>query len=286
MKFQVYLVLGTSLSCFPALALGQCVTVQDCTALGYTESSCDGGKGVKCPFGNGWFCAEDESTICAENGFKYSCTGTGYSGGSGQPCGGKYQTCNCAANYVWNGSSCALSCSSAYQYTCTGTGYAGGAGSACGGKYTQCSCASGYEWKDGNCQKKEVLNGADGDVYKCNGKVVGVKTSDMDFFVAMNDLGEMNWSSANSSCQNYFFCGNLKGTLPTFDQLQTMYKNKSSLNNLLSTNRGTKLTEYWYWSSTKYGSNGGSRLAVDMRNGRQGSFYDSDIYALPVLTSW
>ena len=155
MKFQVYLVLGTSLSCFSGLAFGQCVVTEDCAALGYTETSCPG-NGLKCPFGNGWFCGGDEATICAENGFKYTCTGTRYSGGSGQPCGGKYKTCTCATNYTWNGSSCALSCSSSYKYTCTGTGYAGGAGSACGGKYTQCTCASGYEWKNGKCQKKEI----------------------------------------------------------------------------------------------------------------------------------
>ncbi len=153
MKVQVYLFLGTGLSCFPVLAFGQCVVTEDCAVLGYTASSCPG-KGLKCPFGNGWFCAGDESSICAENGFKYSCTGTGYAGGAGFACGGKYTQCNCTTKYAWNGSSCALSCSSAYQYTCTGTGYAGGAGSACGGKYAQCTCASGYEWKNGACQPK------------------------------------------------------------------------------------------------------------------------------------
>ena len=154
MKVQVYLFLGTGLSCFPVLAFGQCVVTEDCAVLGYTASSCPG-KGLKCPFGNGWFCAGDESSICAENGFKYSCTGTGYAGGAGFACGGKYTQCNCTTNYAWNGSSCALSCSSAYQYTCTGTGYAGGAGSACGGKYTQCSCASGYEWSGSSCKRRE-----------------------------------------------------------------------------------------------------------------------------------
>ena len=242
MKFQVYLVLGTSLSCFPALALGQCVVTEDCAVLGYTESSCDGGKGVKCPFGNGWFCAEDESTICAENGFKYSCSGTGY---------------------------------------------AGGAGSACGGKYTQCTCASGYEWKDGSCQK-QILNGAQGDLYYCNGKVVGVKTSGMNFYVAMKDLGTMNWSSANSSCQNYSFCGNLKGTLPTKDQLLTMYSNKSLLNSLLSVNSGIKLTENYYWSST-YFSYGSSYYSVDMSDGSAYSSYGGGIrynYVRPVLVDY
>ncbi len=241
MKFQVYLVLGTSLSFIPALAWGQCVTVQDCATLGYTESSCNGGKGVKCPFGNGWFCAEDESTVCAENGFEYSCTGTGY---------------------------------------------AGGAGSACGGKYVQCTCSSGYEWKNGNCQKKEVLNGADGDVYKCNGKVVGVKTSGMNFYVAMEDLGPMNWSRAYSSCKNYSFCGNLKGILPTEDQLLTMYNNKSSLNSLLSMNGGAKLIEGYYWSSTYYSS--GSHYIVIMSNGSVDNLWgdSSSNYVRPVLVNY
>ena len=287
MKFQVYLVLGTSLSCFPGLAFGQCIPAQDCTTLGYTESSCNGGKGVKCPFGSGWFCAEDEAAVCDKNGFKYSCTGTGYSGGSGQPCGGKYKTCNCSTNYAWNGSSCALSCSSAYQYTCTGTGYAGGAGAACGGKYTQCTCASGYEWKDGSCQK-EALNGAQGDLYYCNGAVVAVKAPGMNFYVAMQDLGTMNWSSASSSCSSYSFCGNLKGTLPTKDQLVTMYNNKSSLNSLLSTNGGTKLTENWYWSSTNY--HGTYYYVVYMSNGRVSDssyYYNYNIlYVRPVLASY
>ena len=284
MKNLKFLFLGTSLSCFPALALGQCVVTEDCAALGYTASSCDGGKGVKCPFGNGWFCGGDEATVCAENGFKYVCIGTGYSGGSGQPCGGKYKTCNCATNYTWNGNSCVLSCSSSYKYTCSGTGYAGGAGSACGGKYTQCTCASGYEWKGGRCQK-QILNGAQGDLYYCNGKVVGVKTSGMDFYVAMKDLGSMNWDRANSSCQNYSFCGNLKGTLPTLDQLKTMYNNKSSLNSLLSTNGGTKLTEGWYWSSTNTGN--GDHDLVGISNGFHGwSGDDSYYYVRPVLTKW
>ncbi len=244
MKFQVYLVLGTSLSCFPGLAFGQCVTVQDCSTLGYTASSCNGGKGVKCPFGNGWFCAEDEASICAENGFKYSCTGTGY---------------------------------------------AGGAGSACGGKYAQCTCASGYEWKDGSCQK-QVLNGAQGDLYYCNGAVVAVKAPGINFYVAMQDLGRMTWSSGNSACQNYSFCGNLKGTLPTKDQLLTMYNNKSSLESLLTAHGGKKFsTDDWYWSSTTDG-NGSYYYIVDMSNGDVynpwGDGYRYNIYVRPVLASY
>ena len=200
-----FLLLGTSLSFIPQTINAQCVATQDCATLGYTETSCSGGTGVKCPFGNKWACFKSDSEVCQKYGFTLSCTGTGYSGGVGKPCNGQY---------------------------------------------SECTCTNGYEWKDGSCQ--EILNGAVGDVYKCNGKVVGVKASGMDFYVAMKDLEEMNCHDAKSSCQNYSFCGNVKGTLPTRDQLIIIYNNKSTVNNLLSTNGGTKMKEDWYWSSTYY----------------------------------
>ena len=309
-------------------AWAQCVTTQDCAALGYTDSACPG-SGVKCPFGNSWYCGGGAAEDCTKLGFiygctgtgyaggvgetcngqyqscsctspytwngsactcpstyKYTCSGTGYSGGSGSSCGGKYTKCNCSSNYSWNGSSCALSCSSSYKYTCSGTGYSGGVGTACGGKYTACTCASGYEWKDGSCQKKEVINGPDGEVYKCNGKVVGVRATGMGFYVAMKDLGRMNWFSANRQCQNYSFCGNVKGTLPTKDQLKSIYQNKSRVNSLLSTNGGTQLTNSYYWSST-YGSYN-YYYVVDMSTGDVDYGYDThdDYYVRPVLASW
>ncbi len=230
------------------------MATHDCGTLGYTETSCNGGKGVKCPFGNKWACLPTEAEICKKNGFTESCTGTGQSG-SGKPCGGLYAECSCA---------------SSYQYACTGTGYAGGAGSACGGKYAQCTCASGYEWKDNSCKPK-ISDGAHGDLYYCNGKVVGVKVSGMNFYVAMQDLGVMYWGDANNRCQNYSFCGNLKGYLPSTDQFVTMYNNKSSLNSLLSTNGGTKFgEEYYYWSSTRYsyqGTTSDDYYVMDMVHG-------------------
>ena len=239
-KFQ-FLFIGTSLSFIPTLSLAQCVATQDCATLGYTETTCNGGKGVKCPFGNKWACLATEESVCADNGFKYSCTGTGY---------------------------------------------AGGAGSACGGKYTQCTCTSGYEWKNGSCQKKEVLNGAVGNLYYCNGTVVAVKAPGMNFYVAMKDLGTMNWNSATSSSQNYSFCGNFKGTLPTLNQLKTIYNNKFSLNGLLSTNGGIKLTEDYYWSSQAFTTNLYYYI-VDMSNGNKRDYrYNSNAYVRPVLVNY
>ena len=312
---RIYLYLSTAVAGVMMTTGGawaQCVTTQDCAALGYTDSACPG-SGVKCPFGNSWYCgggaAEDciklgydksctgagesgsgetcngkyQSCSC-DSSYKYTCSGTGYSGGVGTACGGKYTKCNCSSNYSWNGSSCALSCSSSYKYTCSGTGYSGGVGTACGGKYAACTCASGYEWKDGSCQK-QVLNGAQGELYYCNGTVVGVRATGMGFYVALRDLGQMNWSSANSQCQSYAFCGNVKGTLPTVDQLLTLYSNKSRVNTLLSTNSGTQLTNRYYWSSTGNGSK--SYYVVDMSHGGCNWLLMTNFrYVRPVLASW
>ena len=235
-----FLLIGTSLSLIPNLTFAQCVATQDCETLGYTETSCNGGKGVKCPFGNKWACfktdSECEQQFCDKYGF---------------------------------------------QYTCSSANETGGSGNACSGKYTSCTCASGYEWNGSSCQQ---LNGAQDELYYCNGTVVGVKTTGMDFYVAMKDLGNMNWDNAMSQCQNYAFCGNIKGTLPTRDQLLLIYLNKSQVNSLLSTNGGTKMTEDDYWSSTYFTS---QSYIVHMSSGTN-HFTPISVnhYFRPILTSW
>ena len=252
-----------------------------CTGTGYS-----GGSGTAC--GGKYNSCTCTSPYTWSNGacscpstYKYTCTGTGYSGGSGTACGGKYTACTCKAPYTWRNGAC--SCPATYKYTCSGTGYAGGSGKSCNGKYKKCTCASGYEWKNGACQK-QVLNGAQGDLYYCNGTVVGVKATGMNFYVAMKDLGSMSWHDANSSCQSYSFCGNVKGTLPTKDQLLTLYSNKSRVNTLLSTNGGTKMTENRYWSST-LGDN--YYYIVNMSDGGAGDYtYNYGYYVRPVLASW
>ena len=97
-----FLLIGTSLSLIPNLTFAQCVATQDCATLGYTETSCSGGNGVKCPFGNKWACFKSDSEFCNEYGFTLSCTGTNQTGGAGKACNGKYNICKCAANLTWN----------------------------------------------------------------------------------------------------------------------------------------------------------------------------------------
>ena len=264
---------------------GQVGEGQSCEGK-YQSCTCDSSYQYTCTgtgeSGVGSACDGKYTACTCDASYQYTCTGTGYSGGSGTACGGKYTQCTCKSPYTWTSGVC--KCPSTYKYTCSGTGYSGGSGTACGGKYTKCTCASGYEWKDGSCQK-QTQNGAVGELYYCNGTVVGVRATTMGFYVAMRDLGQMNWSSANSQCQSYAFCGNVKGTLPTKDQLLSIYRNKSRVNTLLSTNGGTKMTENGYWSSTASGSIAYS--IVDMSGGDSGwSLMDHESYVRPVLASW
>ena len=233
-----FLLLGTSLSLIPNLTFAQCVATQDCATLGYTETSCSGGSGVKCPFGNKWACFKSESEICNDLGFTLSCTGTNQTGGSGK---------------------------------------------ACNGKYTACTCASGYEWKDDNCK---IQNGAQGDLYYCNGKVVGVKASSLSFYISMKDLGNMTWSNANSACLNYSFCDSIKGNLPTQYQLKSIYNNKSQINTILSANGGTQLENSYYWSSTS-SVPGDHPYILHMSNGNLDWYGDNyNAYVRPILSSY
>ena len=244
-----FLLLGTSLSFIPLAVNAQCVATQDCETLGYTEISCNGGKGIKCPFGNKWAClgVNEEKVrdkVCQELGF---------------------------------------------TLTCTGTGYAGGAGSACGGKYNYCNCSSGYEWKNGSCQKK-ITDGAVGDKYYCNGKVVGVRVPMFsgEFFMAIenaisNGSQVMDWNAAKVQAASAF-CG--KGRLPTKDELLKIYKNKSEMNGLFTAVGGQTLTNGFYWSMTydydRYADKAYPYF-VHMFNGAVENYTGRSNYVRPVL---
>ncbi len=112
-----FLLLGTSLSLIPTLTFAQCVATQDCATLGYTETSCSGGSGVKCPFGNKWACFKSESEICNDLGFTLTCTGSNQTGGASKVCNGKYNVCFCTSGYTWNASS--QKCEYDYKTNCT-----------------------------------------------------------------------------------------------------------------------------------------------------------------------
>ena len=100
---RYYLAITTSVLAFTSASLvrAEDCAITDCSALGYTESS-NQGNCLKCPFGNAWACPGEQ---CSPD-YKYTCTGTGYTGGSGKACGGKYQSCTCASGYEWKDGTC------------------------------------------------------------------------------------------------------------------------------------------------------------------------------------
>ena len=98
-----YLIITTALTtiCFAPEIMAQCTENTDCASLGYTETSCPDG-GLKCPLGNYWYCPGEQ---CSPD-YQYTCSGTGYTGGSGETCNGKYKSCTCADGYEWKNGTC------------------------------------------------------------------------------------------------------------------------------------------------------------------------------------
>ena len=295
MRRYLYLstaVAGAVMTAGAGTSFAQCVTTQNCAELGYTETSCPDGTGIKCPFGNTFACTGGSSEItpeqCTQLGFTHACTGTNESG-SGKSCGGKYISCTCKAPYTWSNGAC--SCPATYKYTCKGVGEKG-SGKVCDGKYTTCTCDKGYEWKNGKCQ---ALNGAKGDLYYCNGKVVGVKDSGMSFYVALQDIApyhegrveKVGWIQGRYACEEYTFCGNLNGKLPSLDQLQTIYNHRGGLDYLLSTNGGSELIGDYYWSSSEYAGYR-DHYCLSMADGdeKRGGTTNWNNYARPILDSY
>lgn len=88
--------------------------------------------------------------VSCSSDYAYSCSGTGYTGGAGSPCKGKYTSCVCGVGYSWSGSSC-TPCSADYSKTeavCKSehAGFANwtvDAGKMCSNKSRSCVCTPG-----------------------------------------------------------------------------------------------------------------------------------------------
>ena len=107
MKSYLYLTTAIAEMLIGGNVWAQCVSTQDCATLGYTETSCPNG-GVKCPFGDKWFCNSGDEKICEKYGFKYDCTNANDVGGIGGTCNGKYSICECASKYNWVDGACTM----------------------------------------------------------------------------------------------------------------------------------------------------------------------------------
>ena len=248
----------------------QCVATTDCASLGYTEASCPNG-GIKCPFGNTWSCKTCDPL------YKYTCNGTGYTGGDGPACGGKYKSCKCAAGYIWNGAACEPG---AILGQCTG--------------YAK-NCAIGQILNsDGTCTTDKVSgkmpigvvvyisDGSDKCGYAMTASSIQKNIMWSNDFVTTGIGTTVNWQKA---IKNFDACANTqeiiqkgdflnypaawaavnyapsaapategKWCLPAPGMLNSLYKNLNAINNTISKLGGTQLTgdNEHIWSSSEY----------------------------------
>ncbi len=124
------------------------VSAPTCGTLGGYGNTCtdDGGTyyaECKCPNNYEWSSSQ-KKCVCATS-FKYSCSGTGYSGGDGNSCDNKYSKCKCASGFTWNASQGACVCPGfdfcTLSQDCSVLGYAQ---QSCEGKSVKCPFNTNY----------------------------------------------------------------------------------------------------------------------------------------------
>ena len=101
-KFLLISTLLVSLWGIEAQAANQCLPTPSCEELGYTKTSCVDNSGIKCPFGDTYFC------ICPSK-YQHPCKSVGNEG-IGLSCDGKYVECGCAEGYILKDERCEPQC--------------------------------------------------------------------------------------------------------------------------------------------------------------------------------
>ena len=278
----------------------QCAT-EDCAALGYTEAYNSSGNCLKCPFGEAYNC--EAGYICPE-GYNYTCSGTGYSGGVGEACNGKYTSCTCASGYKWESGSCVEdtpewgTCSgSAAQCSLGDIVFSDGTCSA--NKVSGKTPIAVVVYKSGNCGQAMALKSLGRYEWGEYGDISGLtnytssSTAKNDFASCENSAkimaaGNKSKYPAVWAAYNYTTTGTKVGDwcLPAAGIFTSIYNNQSTINTGFSRANGTKFTDSTYaWSSREYGYY--SAWASDFNDsyGLNGHNYSKDSYfeVRPVL---
>jgi len=143
-----------------------------CLDNGYTTTSCSSPKilDVQCPNNLSLY-----KTCSCPSDYAYSCSGTGYSSGSGTVCDGKYTSCNCSTYYSWNGSVCAhvhsYVCPSGYSASSSGMISPVSAAKVC--QLSGCSSTSGVCYKEGHTHSYSCPSGSYSSSSSCSNGTSG-----------------------------------------------------------------------------------------------------------------
>ena len=246
-----------------------CAITPSCTDLGYKQQTCNG-PALKCPFNVDYsFCTGECSPL-----FKYTCKGTGYAGGAGTACGGKYASCECVEGYGWKDGACVVT--QATWGTCSGYAAQCSLGDIL---FSDGTCSANtvsgktpiavVVYKSGNCGQALALNSVGGGTtYKWSTEYVDISTlpnlstsqASQDYASCENSAkiraqGNSSTYPAVWAAYNYTTTGTKAGDwcLPAAGIFTSYYNNQSVINTGFSRAGGTKFTTSTYaWSSSEY----------------------------------
>ena len=200
-----------------------------CGVYGGYGNTCtdDGGtyfEECKCPLNYEWS-ATALKCVCS-SAFKYTCTGTGYAGGNGEACDGKYKACICASGYYWDATtgkclqSCANECSLTScpsPFTCRYE--------ECSKRYCKTGCEAGYDWDastqtcNSQCSasyKYDESNCPSSQYTHCNSSTCGGKYKDCKKLLFSNDAQIYKTSNATYAASKDL-CPGIKDFVQTLD---------------------------------------------------------------------
>ncbi len=273
----------TMLFCLLSMtAHAECTPAPDCASIGYTETSCET-TSLKCPF-------DTTKLYClpCDSKYQYTCSGTGYAGGSGVSCGGKYASCECGSGFEWNDNSCEekpdctvgmiyysdKSCSSTYDNSKTAIGVVV--------KYNELvlsqKSSSTMKWGTygTNVSGLTDITSTAGAIADYNGKANTAA-------IIAGDSGAV----AAKYCNDYTTAGTSAGDwyLPATGELYSyVYGNYNAINTAM-TSIGWTFDSAYFWSSSEYSS--GGVWTVNSSSGRMFSStnkvaYDSVVCILEI----
>ncbi len=237
----------------------QCLKTPSCEELGYTEVACFQNNGVKCPYGDKYFC------VCPTN-YKFTCTGENQTGGVGDNCDGKYASCSCSSGLMWGDGACVEHCPVGSilfdDFTCSDDVASGktpigvvvykdgkGAGQALALNWVENKTS--YYWSTENIDITSLTNYATAD------------KASQDFFSCSNSQKIMAQGNSTKypavwAAYNYTTTGTSVGQwcLPSAGIITEYYNNQDIINTAFSRANGAAFTNTTYtWSSTEAMSN-------------------------------
>ena len=191
--------------------------------------------------------------------YKYTCSGTGYSGGSGTACGGMYASCTCTSGYEWKNGVCSKKpdCNVGYIYYADKT---------CSSSYNSSKTVAGIVVKKNKLVMSKPIRmtwSSDYDNVSGLTDITSSSTAQADMNGKSNTstivsyhtgIGESTSTSAALYCNSY--TGGISGTsgkwyLPAAGELYSyVYGNYSTLNPVATTLSWSYFVN-WFWSSSE-----------------------------------